>query len=41
MADAKKVGGVPLAKLTEVYLKIKEERERLSAEYGKLTVSSS
>ena len=33
MADAKKVGGVPLAKLTEVYLKIKEERERLSAEY--------
>jgi len=33
MADAKNVGGVPLGKLTEVYLKIKDERERLSAEY--------
>jgi hypothetical protein len=33
MADAKDVEGVPLGKMTEVYLKIKSERERLSAEF--------
>ena len=33
MADAKDVDGVPLGKMTEVYLKIKAERERLSAEF--------
>jgi hypothetical protein len=33
MADAKSVGGIPLPKLTRAYLKIKEERDRLSAEY--------
>ena len=33
MADAVEVSGVPLAKMTKVYLKIKAERDRLSAEY--------
>lgn len=33
MADAIGAGGVPLAKMTKVYLKIKAERDRLSAEY--------
>ncbi len=33
MADAVEVGGVSVKKLTEVYLKIKGERERLSAEF--------
>jgi hypothetical protein len=33
MADAKSVGGIPLPKLTRAYLKIKEERDRLSAEH--------
>ena len=33
MADAKDVDGVPLGKMTGVYLKIKAERERLSAEF--------
>ena len=33
MADAKDVDGVPLGKITGVYLKIKAERERLSAEF--------
>ena len=33
MADAIGAGGIPLAKMTKVYLKIKAERDRLSAEY--------
>ena len=33
MADAVDVSGVPLAKMTKVYLKIKAERDKLSAEY--------
>ena len=33
MADAIGVGGIPLAKMTKVYLKIKAERDKLSAEY--------
>tara|TARA_R100000908_G_scaffold52625_1_gene27901 strand:- start:309 stop:749 length:441 start_codon:yes stop_codon:yes gene_type:complete len=33
MADAVEVGGVSVKKLTEVYLKIKGERERISAEF--------
>ena len=33
MADAVEVSGVPLAKMTKVYLKIKAERDKLSAEY--------
>jgi hypothetical protein len=33
MADARNVDGLPLGKMTEVYLKIKTERERLSAEF--------
>ena len=33
MADAKEVSGIPLKKMTEVYLKIKDKREKLSAEF--------
>ena len=33
MADAIGAGGIPLAKMTKVYLKIKAERDKLSAEY--------
>ena len=33
MADAVGAGGIPLAKMTKVYLKIKAERDKLSAEY--------
>ena len=33
MADEIGAGGIPLAKMTKVYLKIKAERDRLSAEY--------
>lgn len=33
MVDAADVGGVPVKKMTEVFLKIKAERERLSTEF--------
>ena len=34
MADAMETGGIPLAKITEVYLKIKARRDVLSVEYN-------
>ena len=34
MADAMETGGIPLAKITEVYLKIKAKRDVLSVEYN-------
>ena len=34
MADAKRVGGLPLNKMMRAYLKIKEERARLSTDFN-------